>query len=232
MDFLDDDFPMDEVIDLVPLDACDIIDSKSTNHSQVFFLDENGKILVLKITDDEYASYLQNESNVYAALLKSRVPCPQLYGSSAHCLLVEFVPPVRKYDATFFLDAARELHAVHQAGYLHCDVKEQNFLAKRIFDFGLSQSHSNHRICRGSTPVRTAPELFDGAYPTIESDVYSFGCMIAACQGFEISRTGIAEPFFARERLPSHNDLVRRCTLTDPSKRVSMDEIIEYFKKI
>jgi serine/threonine protein kinase/tetratricopeptide (TPR) repeat protein len=78
------------------------------------------------------------------------------------------------------------LQAVHDAGLVHRDVKAQNVLRDSqgrivLGDFGtgrdLDAGVSGRRALAG-TPAYVAPELFEGARPSPQTDLYSLGVLL------------------------------------------------------
>ena len=85
-------------------------------------------------------------------------------------------------------DLARQicagLHAAHQQGVLHRDLKPDNLMIDgrgnvRITDFGIAvpTEGDGHRRIAG-TPAYMAPELFTGAHAKINTDIYSLGVVL------------------------------------------------------
>ena len=79
-------------------------------------------------------------------------------------------------------DTARGLHALHQAGVVHCDVKPANlFLAANgaamVGDFGIASDTRMVQARRGisGTPLFMAPELWNEKPPDRRSDLYALG---------------------------------------------------------
>lgn len=84
------------------------------------------------------------------------------------------------------LDLCRALAAVHRAGILHCDVKAQNVMREfggRIVltDFGAAARIARElgwSARRSGTPLYLAPEVLEGAAPTVQSDIYGLGVLL------------------------------------------------------
>src|SRR5271163_1016894 len=76
------------------------------------------------------------------------------------------------------------LAAAHGAGVLHRDLKPSNVMLDgkgraRITDFGLAIAASDASGERAAgTPGYMAPELFSGAPPTVQSDLYALGLVL------------------------------------------------------
>jgi hypothetical protein len=107
-------------------------------------------------------------------------------GSTLEALLALQGPMSAREAAGIGVELAHALAAVHGAGLLHRDLKAQNVMRGRggrivLMDFGtgLTQS-SNGRMADGlaGTPLYLAPELFQGANPSIASDLYSLGVLV------------------------------------------------------
>lgn len=78
------------------------------------------------------------------------------------------------------------LAAVHQAGLLHRDVKGANVMRASggrilLLDFGTGTTERDDRANPNrlaGTPLYMAPELFEGAAPSVRTDVYSLGVLL------------------------------------------------------
>ncbi len=83
------------------------------------------------------------------------------------------------------IDLCHALAAVHGAGLLHRDVKAQNVLREEggrivLMDFGTGGHVRGSETIDtlAGTPLYLAPELFRGARPSPQSDIYSLGVLL------------------------------------------------------
>jgi len=101
--------------------------------------------------------------------------------------LAELISEVRQLNPKEVLEVgvaiAAALEASHQAGVLHCDLKPQNILISEfgqpaLGDFGIStfteeRTRTGSDASAGFTLAYAAPEIVEGASPSVQSDIYS-----------------------------------------------------------
>ncbi|MQL75103.1 hypothetical protein Taro_007483, partial [Colocasia esculenta] len=149
---------------------------------------------------------------------------------------------VRRYTASIL----RGLRRVHEAGYVHCDVKPQNVLVAgkgraKIADFGLAKlagekvgaggARRGGAFLRG-TPLYMAPESVARGEHEPPSDVWSLGCVVAEMATGEpawrcadaaalVFRIGSGEevPEVPLAMSDEGKDFLRKCLDRDPTER-------------
>ena len=141
------------------------------------------------------------------------------------------------------VDLAHALAAVHGAGLLHRDLKAQNVMREHggrivLMDFGsgLAQSSTARVDAVAGTPLYLAPELFEGAKPSVASDIYSLGVLLyhLASNRYPVegaTRDDVEHAHRAKRRRslrdvrpdlpPSFVDVVERALTLDPEARYS-----------
>lgn len=93
-------------------------------------------------------------------------------------------------------DMITVLHRMHMQGYIHCDLKPQNFMfykgRLRLIDFGISKAMQQNTTCAftdtiAGTPKYMAPEIMPTLVGAVDSrrtelhrvaDVWSIGCIL------------------------------------------------------
>jgi serine/threonine protein kinase len=132
-----------------------------------------------------------NVCRIYDLFDEGEVPffaMEYISGNSLADLLKEPIPEDQAKRCV--LQMARGLHAAHESAIVHGDFKPANVMISQshprrvvITDFGLARAFTEegtigrlreHSIT-GGTPEFMAPELNDGAIPSVEADIYAFG---------------------------------------------------------
>ncbi len=148
------------------------------------------------------------------------------------------------------LEIADGLHAAHQAGVVHRDVKPGNVLlgtdgtdgTVKITDFGIARAVGDTGITASElvvgTPAYMSPEVAKGEPPTFASDVYSLGATLStAIEGTSpIGYSDNAMALLYRAASgeitpPTHagplTDLLARMLHPDPVQRPPMPEVMD-----
>ena len=161
---------------------------------------------------------------------------------------------------TIITDAAQGLQYLHEQGWVHRDIKPDNFLVAedghvKLIDFALAQRIKTglSRLFGGRTKVQgtrsyMAPEQIRGKALDARTDIYSFGCLLYELLTGKLPFTGISPEDLLRKHLtaavpsvmsgnknvtPDFNDLVAQMMAKDPAQRPqSMDEFLRHFHAI
>ncbi len=157
-------------------------------------------------------------------------------------------------------EASEGLAYFNQMGWVHRDVKPDNFLVNddgevKLIDFalahrnktGLSKLLSPKAKVQG-TRSYMSPEQIRGSAVDVRADVYSFGCTLHELLGGKPPFTGASADDLLRKHLrasppsveaanqnitPECADLVRRCLAKAPAKRPqSIDDFLMEFRAI
>ena len=105
-------------------------------------------------------------------------------GRTLENVLAEGGPLGASEAALIGMDLCSALAAVHGAGLIHRDVKAQNVLREHggrivLMDFGAGTESAGSALASpAGTPVYMAPELFNGAPPSVRSDIYALGVLL------------------------------------------------------
>ncbi|MBX3424226.1 MAG: serine/threonine protein kinase [Pirellulales bacterium] len=147
---------------------------------------------------------------------------------------------------TILDEAAQALDHLHQKGWVHRDIKPDNFLVNddnhvRLIDFNLSRKIKKGlgKLLGGKSPVQgtysyMAPEQIRGLAVDERSDVYSFGCMVYELMSGKVPFTGTNMADLLNKHLkskptplgmlqknvqPEFAELVHRMLAKDPKDR-------------
>jgi serine/threonine protein kinase len=156
--------------------------------------------------------------------------------------------------------AADALGHFHQAGWVHRDVKPDNFLVTdelelKLIDFALARRRRK-KILRAISPrsrvqgTRSymSPEQIRGEPPEIHADIYSFGCMLHELLTGRPPFTGVSSNDLLNKHLrspppplealnqnvtPEFAQLVRKLIAKDPAARPqSMEDFLGDFRAV
>lgn len=122
---------------------------------------------------------------------------------------------------------AAALATFHARGYVHGDIKLENFLvlpdlSVKLIDFGMSVRATSRAYNPGGTMIYRAPELQETGVATKESDVWSFGAALY----YALTCENPAKT--PRVRVPGEiGEVIRSCARKDPRDRVTMLEVLE-----
>ena len=151
-------------------------------------------------------------------------------------------PPNSLAEAVdIFLQTAQGLQAMHNMGYVHCDIKPNNILRNgkgmvKVIDFGQSTPIGTVKERIQGTPDYISPEQVERRPITVQTDIYNLGATIYwALTGkpiptqYTVSRGGkysflldtlIQSPQELNPRVPLPlSNLVMECVSTSPRKR-------------
>lgn len=183
--------------------------------------------------DQEYVTRFQHEGRAAALLNHPNITIVHAIGEDAglHFLEMEMVtggalqqlvnregklsPGVA---AELMIQACAGMSAAHEMSMIHRDLKPDNILLTddqrpKIADFGLAKrvASTGGGAALAGTPNYMAPELFDGAPPSLAADVYALGAT------FYFLLTGRVP--YAAENLPDLMKLVKQQPIPDVEAR-------------
>ena len=140
------------------------------------------------------------------------------------------------------------LHMLHvKYGVIHRDVKSDNVLITKdgkikLADFGFCAENTGRRRSVVGTPYWMSPEVVSGAEYDEKSDVWSLGILTLELADGEvplIEHPPIKALFLIRSQDPPtfksssewsdvFHDFLKRCLEKDPTKRATIDELLEH----
>ena len=155
---------------------------------------------------------------------------------------LETRPPSSMLDVVdTFIPAAQGIKALHEMGYIHCDLKPNNILRDgsgmvKVIDFGQTAKIGTIKERIQGTPDYISPEQVERRPITVQTDIYNFGATVYwALTGktiptqYTVSRKGehsflldtlIPSPQQLNPKTPTAlSNLVMECVSTNPRKR-------------
>jgi len=158
---------------------------------------------------------------------------------------------------TYLHGLANGIHAVHEAGMVHRDIKPQNILigadgVPKLVDFGVAMEVAGTRVTEPGTAVGTpaymAPEVVQGLPVDHRADIYSLGilCYRMMTGVFPYVTKNLLDMLLshvhlhpvAPSRMVSHvpeefDDVILKCLSKDPDQRYSYaPQFAEAFRNI
>jgi len=148
-----------------------------------------------------------------------------------------------------FIQSAQGLKAMHNMGYVHCDIKPNNILRNdaglvKVIDYGQSCKIGTVKERIQGTPDYIAPEQVSRRPVTVQTDIFNLGATLYwAITGkniptlYTVNKKG-DNSFLVDDRIqspselnpkipPAVNNLALECISTSPKKRpADMDEMI------
>lgn len=212
----------------------------SGGYGQVFKTQYNGKDVACKVFYKKQE--LHDELEVLNKM--QHVPhTPLVYGHEGTKLYMNLVngadltKSTEKPTKDQWLDLLNAVEAVHDRGYIHCDIKPSNVIATEdalwLIDFGLAQRIRGEHKLKTGTPGYLAPELIEGGEAVGPwSDIYSLGCLMHAVM------SGTGKSPFRRDGMyqtvvsqisgdfsidttfdDKYKEIISKCITRDPSER-------------
>ena len=159
------------------------------------------------------------------------------------------IPPTMLEIVNTFIQVAQGMKAMHQMGYVHCDMKPNNILITRdgtakVIDYGQSCKIGTIKERIQGTPDFIAPEQVARRPVTVQTDVFNLGATLYWCVTgrhiptlYTVNKKGensflldatIDTPIDLNPRVPlAVSNLVMECVSTRPAKRPQdMDAVL------
>lgn len=161
--------------------------------------------------------------------------------------------------AAIIRKCAKGLHHLHENGWVHCDIKPDNFLVDeqgnvKVIDFSIARPiKQGFRLFGGKAKIQgtrsyMAPEQIRGKKIDARSDVYGFGCVMFEMIARRPPFSGLNSDELLRKHLNAppptlqaadrrvrieFSDLIGQMMSKDPAKRPqSMEEVLALFSKM
>ena len=152
-----------------------------------------------------------------------------------------------------FIQTARAVHALHEMGYVHCDLKPNNILraadgTTKVIDLGQAAKIGAVKTRIQGTADYIAPEQVKLQPVTEKTDVYNFGATLywALCgcnlptlftlekgENSFLVDDQIPPPHAQNPKVPEPlSNLVMQCVKLNPEKRPEMTEVIRRLETI
>jgi eukaryotic-like serine/threonine-protein kinase len=159
------------------------------------------------------------------------------------------IPPTMLEVVETFIQVAQGMKAMHQMGYVHCDMKPNNILLTpkgiaKVIDYGQSCKIGTIKERIQGTPDFIAPEQVARRPVTVQTDVFNLGATLYWCLTgrhiptlYTVNKKGensflldatIDTPIDLNPRVPlAVSNLVMECIATRPAKRpTDMDQVL------
>jgi serine/threonine protein kinase len=159
------------------------------------------------------------------------------------------IPPAMLDIVETFIQVAQGMKAMHQMGYVHCDMKPNNILLTpkgiaKVIDYGQSCRIGTIKERIQGTPDFIAPEQVARRPVTVQTDVFNLGATLYWCLTgrhiptlYTVNKKGensflldatIDTPIDLNPRVPlAVSNLVMECIATRPAKRpADMDQVL------
>ena len=169
-------------------------------------------------------------------------------GSLRDNLMIKKYNPYDKYNNLYLV--ARSLSALHKCNLVHGDFHSGNLLLQShkyayISDFGLCRPADKPTKSNGIYGIMAymAPEVLRGKPYTKAADIYSFGIvmweMTSGVPAFSntphdynlcLNICRGLRPDIIEGTESEYSELMKKCWSSDPNKRPTAEELIEYFK--
>lgn len=181
-------------------------------------------------------------------------------GQNVKLLVRQGLEYVGYLTQTIIVKASSGLKYLHEQGWVHRDVKPDNFLVDeagnaKLIDFALAQRVRTGiaKLLPGKSKVQgtrsyMAPEQIRGKRPDVRADIYSFGCSLFELLSGKLPFTGITPEDLLRRHLtapipplvsvnknvtPDFNDLVCDMMAKDAARRPqTIDEFLSRFHAV